>query len=363
MTDVANDRACKQKGCQYPIGGDCMEGLDPESCPHASHVSPSQLELEGVEQQPRPEDTPEEKGADSVPEEEEGVLLFPGNALPLADTFTVAQAHEARLVVLLGEKGSGKTTLLAELYQKFLRGPFAGCLFTESKTLPGFEERCYLARTSSGRERSHTERTKSGAISLVHLAVRPEELTSPACHLLLTDMSGEYVRQMRSSEDEAQELRPLLRRADRVVFVVDGERLTAPASRQQTVANARMHFRALLEIDAIGQTTPVDHVVTKWDCVSAVANGDEIVSALETRIEEGNGDKVGQLAFHRVSARVEQRVDVEPGMGLADLLTGWRAARIKPIRPAEAPMPQRARSFLRFENNGAARESREAPSE
>ena len=343
--------ACKQEGCEYPDGGHCMEGISPpDSCPHAFLIPDATGEDEEVVHASEPEATDlPDKADEEIPREPDvGITLPSGRALSLDEAHVVCQAHETRIVVLLGDRDSGKTTLLAELFQKFLRGHYGGFLFAQSRTLLAFERRCYLARIRSGRSYADTERTKSGSVRLLHLSVRRRGSTAVATHLLLVDMSGEFSRQIRSSFDEVRELLPLMRRADRVVFLVDGDRLTSPETRQLTVANSKMRFKALLEVGALDQTTPVDHIVSKWDCVADAEGGEEIAARLERETTADFGSAVGSLALHRVASRVEREVEIEPGLGIAGLLEGWTTARVRTIDYQPRPPSAAARAFVRY---------------
>src|SRR5581483_8028165 len=59
----------------------------------------------------------------------------------------------ANVVLLAGDSNSGKTTLFAAIYERLLDGPFGEFLFAGSRTLHGFESRCFENRGGYG----HTE--------------------------------------------------------------------------------------------------------------------------------------------------------------------------------------------------------------
>jgi hypothetical protein len=87
--------------------------------------------------------------------------------LPRGDLLSIEEADEllrwrpAILVAVVGERKSGKTTLITEIYERFLRGPFADQLFSYSQTLLGFERKSYPSRADSRAEKPDTTRTST----------------------------------------------------------------------------------------------------------------------------------------------------------------------------------------------------------
>jgi hypothetical protein len=87
--------------------------------------------------------------------------------LPRCDLLSIEEADEllrwrpAMLVAVVGERKSGKTTLITEIYERFLRGPFAGQSFSYSQTLLGFEKKSYRSRADSRADKPDTTRTSA----------------------------------------------------------------------------------------------------------------------------------------------------------------------------------------------------------
>src|SRR3546814_5116027 len=69
--------------------------------------------------------------------------------LPSADMLSIDAADEllrsrpANLITIIGERNGGKTTLITEIYEQFMRGPFAAHMFCQSRSLLGFEKKTF----------------------------------------------------------------------------------------------------------------------------------------------------------------------------------------------------------------------------
>ncbi|MBX3506481.1 MAG: hypothetical protein KF895_13465 [Parvibaculum sp.] len=255
---------------------------------------------------------------------DEDILTYEGTALALDESSELANAFDTRVVLLMGERDAGKTTLLAEIHHAFLKAPFAGHLFAGSRTLLGFEQRCFLSRIASGESKEDTERTKSADVSLLHLTLAPEEAPDKHTHLLFTDVSGERFKEVRSSIEDARELAPLIRRADQIVLLVDGDRLTVPKTQMATRTNASTFLRCLLEAADLGLARALHIVVSKWDFVVARGAAKDVV-AFEDAIRKAVRPLVPR--FHRVAARVTNETELQAGFGLDALVAAVAAPR------------------------------------
>lgn len=275
------------------------------------------------------------------------VLTYEGGVLPLDESSELANAFPTRVVLMMGEQDSGKTTLLAEVHHAYLKAPFAGFIFAASKTLIGFEQRCFLSRLESGQKIEDTERTKSPDIRLLHMALAPEAAPHVHTHLLFTDVSGERFRDIRSSEEEVKELAPLVRRANDIVLLVDGDRLTVAKTQMATQSNAAVLLRCLIEAGGLGDGSALHVVVSKWDYV--VARGAEnTAEQLERSIRKVTRSLVPQ--FHRVAARVTNESDVTPGFGLDGLVEAWMREQVSSASPSIVPpaLPNAGRWYARY---------------
>lgn len=335
-----NSFGCKLPNCEYPRGGPCFEGLKPEECPHrtaSAELIPAEVlaSAGGI--------TP----LKTLPSDDD-ITFGSGFPLLLREVRVVTEENDARLVVIMGEKDAGKTTLLAEIHYQFLTGPFAGFLFAGSRTLVGFEEKCFYSRIESGGDDDDTERTKHVDVRVMHLVVRDEQLHDPPIYLLFADVSGERFRQIRGSREEAEEFAPLLKRADRIALLVDGERLADIKTRQIATTHPKTLLRGLLEAGALGRDSIVDIVLAKWDAVIA-AKVEAVAAGLEEGLLRDFGSQVQEMNAHRISARRKHNVPITEGMGLGELLQVWTRKRI----PTANEMPTAValfgqRAFFRF---------------
>jgi hypothetical protein len=249
---------------------------------------------------------------------------------------------------MMGEKDAGKTTLLAEIHDAYLRAPFAGFIFAGSKTLIGFEERCFLSRIKSGQTKEDTERTKYADIRLLHIALAEEAAPETRTHLLLTDVSGERFKEIRTSVEEARELSPLVRRADHVVLLVDGDRLTVAKTQMSTETNACLLLRCLLEAGGLSVSSSLDIVISKWDFVATRTASDSAV-----RLETAMRRVIPTLRprFHHVAARSENPVTIPHGFGMDTLIQGWmvRPDRSAHVHAVESSAHESSRWYQRYQ--------------
>src|SRR5436190_1898103 len=190
---------------------------------------------------PVPPQTAEPEAADVY------VNLPSGKPLKEDGASNLLRAHAAPIILLAGAAKSGKTTLLASLHDSFQRRPFAGYFAAGSRTLIGFEERCFDSRAASAAEYPSTVRTRPAeGLLFYHMKLRDEDLKAPIKHLLVADMSGEHYS---GALDSAPEMRALtiIRRADHFVHLMDGGKLVSKELRAHTHSNAMMLMRRCFE--------------------------------------------------------------------------------------------------------------------
>jgi hypothetical protein len=253
-----------------------------------------------------------------------------GDYLPADEAGKVVRAAPTSVVVVAGVVDSGKTTLVAGLYGLFHKGPFAGYIFAGSRTLPGFERRCHLARIASGLTSPDTERTKhSDSQHLLHL--RLAEL-SPLRHhdILFSDIYGEAFRRAADSADECCKF-TILKRADHVAVLIDGEKAVSRQDRQGAFSSVDALLGQCLDSGMLGSTSFVQAVVTKWDKIaaSAASNAAFVDSKLKW-LSERHGARLGQLSHYKVAIRPPGGGAIKAGHGMAELLQLWINVRALP---------------------------------
>jgi len=249
-----------------------------------------------------------------------------GEFLTAAEGGEIVKASRTSIVVVAGMARSGKTTLVGELYGLFHKGPFAGFLFAGSRTLPGFERRCHLARLCSERESADTERTGHSEIhELLHL--RLAEAANGTRHdILFSDIYGETFRLASDSAEECRRI-PILLRADHVVILVDGKKAIDKRERQSAFSSADSLVRQCLDSKMLNQKSNVQVVLTKWDKVAGHGAGDE-VDFIEEKLQwlrERHGPRLGMLTTHKTAVRTTGCI--KAGYGVDELLQSWITVR------------------------------------
>lgn len=309
MDEQGKKKICHQKGCKILEGGSCLEGIDTnqQECPHFYFED----ETTTI--------------ADSVAEKQEvkkiGIQLFTGAELSLPETALVTNKFDSTLVVIIGESKSGKTTLLAEYFINFQKGPFKNFSFAGSLTQVGFEQRCFLATLGSRAKKPDTFKTGSMEFNFLHLALKNNNLPEQEIrHLLLSDISGERYREAKKSSTLMKGLK-IVRQADFVLFMIDGHKVAAPATRAVTIDNAKTFIQMALDNDVFDSNTKLKVAMSKWDYLE-----DDSTFSFEERIEKAFTDqfasRLGSLEFTKIASRTHKQ-SVPAGLGMHKLLEEW----------------------------------------
>lgn len=337
---------CKQEGCTAGQDGKCLEGFDDlQKCPHFEFFETAPPGVESREEASTQEVSPAEPEAPIMVNLPEGKKLEPDSAK------WITMAWPTRLIIVAGAADSGKTTLLAGLYERFNKVPFAGYVFAGSRTLPGFEQRCHLARLASWASKPDTERTKQWIErDLLHLRVRVEDLSRPAQDMLFSDLPGEKFRALRDSVEEAKRM-VMLRRADHFVLLIDGEKLADPGRRQGAYSDGTLILQSCSDAGMLGLRSRVDILFTKWDIILSSDQGlntQEFVKHIETKLKSKFEGRLARLRFAQVAARSEKG-DLPPAFGLNELFPSWvEEARIAAFPKLSLPSQPPKREFDRY---------------
>lgn len=258
-------RTCKQAGCGGPASGTCIEKLSFDECPYV---------ISG-------EADPEQIGHTQQPIGETSNLISTGNtaSLDAAACDALLREQAAIIVAVIAGPYAGKTTLLATLYELLRKAKLDGFSFAGSETIRGFEERCFLSRVNSGRDKADTQHTPARAgLNFTHLRVKtPDRMAE----LLLADRSGEYFQRVQNTPNLIAEFEEFYR-ADVIILVMDGQLLTTDPHRQ--ISESR---KLLLALSGAGllPLKPLKIVITKNDLVSAGQNA-EIIRLVGTFVDE-----------------------------------------------------------------------------
>ena len=337
-----SETRCRVENCPVAQTGECLEGFSPpKDCPNFLKEAPEedgqpagQIEVEAIE--------PDEPLMEFLPK---------GESLVGSSLVNVTHRAPCPLVVIAGPVGSGKTTLLVGLYEAFQRGPFADFNFAGSQTLRAFEERCHLSRIASGRAEADTARTpRAQSLPFLHLALRKDATRRD---LLLSDLSGEAFDDVVNSLDSARGLTEL-ERADHLLLMLDGARLTDPAQRQAHLRNMGSALRSLIQVGALRPPTVVHLVVSKWDQAVLKPNHMALIEHSVERLQAQLG--AFEVVQHEVAARSGPGSTVSEGHGLAGLLRLIAKRRRARHNLLEMKPSDPGREYLRYGNRQALKE-------
>jgi len=323
--------SCTHEGCQIASTAKCLEGFDPPTtCPYLSNASTSEGE--------------------AVPTEKSAFVDLPaGEALTEMQASEVTRQGVTRVVVLAGPSGSGKTTILTSLFEALLEAPFGNFLFAGSRTLLGFEKRCHDSRMASGRPYPHTVHTNVERLEFLHLRLASSSvgLLGPQ-NLLLSDISGERFKAVRDSSDAVKAI-PMLRRADHLCIVIDGQKLTSATERHSARSDARTLLRSFIESEMLRSDCKIEVVFSKWDLVSTSTTMEALTPFIgdTKRALQDVAAKFANLQFFEVAARpTNSRTPF--ALGLPTLLRCW----------LEEPSPTRFQLYVSGVNNDTRESTR-----
>lgn len=328
MSEIVVNLRCEERGCRVAETRQCHDGHVPaETCPRI--VIETDDELDVYEKS--------DSDSSSLQESDQKRIALPsGEALSPDNANRFLRWRPATLITIVGDRESGKSTIVCALYDRFLRGPFAGFGFTGSRTLVALERRSHYSRVDSGRDVADTPRTSiSEGLHYFHFAVTPMEERGGRVDFLLSDRAGEVYRQARADADVIASL-PEVRDADRLVLLMDGQRIANLIERANAMQSVRQTLRAFLDNDALGTSSIVQIITTKLDLIVGAENRaelEETIGRFERQLERDFKDRLRELTFWRVSARDPKNV-FEPGYGMAELVRDWASFRPKTSSPS-----------------------------
>ncbi|WP_454834594.1 TRAFAC clade GTPase domain-containing protein [Pseudomonas lini] len=257
------------------------------------------------------------------------VVLPPSTMLTVENADELLRRRPASVISVVGERNGGKTTLVTELYERYLRGPFANAYFADSISLIGFEKKSFQSRAKSGAELPNTPRTSAqDGLGFFHLAVASQS-DLQRTDLLISERAGEVYREVRDKPDLATRLIEI-RKANVLVFIIDGERVSYDLKRAEVFASVRNIARAFVGSETIGNQVQIQLVTTKWDLLEseAAAHARVALSAFEEQFTNILGGRFEVATFH-TTAR-DPRGSVGSSTSLEPLLLSW-------LQPPKSP--------------------------
>jgi hypothetical protein len=210
------------------------------------------------------EEPPPDPVESTVEADEGATRLLGPNLLNPDQASQLLAGSPGRVVVWMGERDSGKTTLTARLYER-QRLPGEDVGFAGSWTLLAFEALAYRQRlTARGSPTPADQYQHDGdGREIYHLALSNG---AERLNLLLADLPGELFRAVADNQLRLSSI-PLVRRADKLVLIVDGARLRDPAARASVLTRVRQLLERLAADSLPHPGAELALVVTKWDLI------------------------------------------------------------------------------------------------
>jgi hypothetical protein len=117
---------------------------------------------------------------------------------------------------------------------------------------------------------------------------------------------------------------PMLRRADHLCVILDGEKLADASQRHSARTDARMLLRSLIEGGALSSKCNIGVIFSKWDLVLGHPDQESLVSFVGDTREELRrvSERVAVPQFFEIAARPQNRI-VPFAFGLPTLLRSW----------------------------------------
>lgn len=304
-------RSCDKVGCTVAESGICLlSHAAPESqCPHFK------VGITVDETTNGPTVAPTGR-VPLIPSASDAARRFhTGLELGTEDALEVTRSRYSHLIGVLGTYDAGKTCFLLSLYLMASRGVLPSrYAFAGSLTLKGFEDRARRQRAWKGGPLpsqlvDHTSLADPRRPGLLHLAMRERMGDRRRYDMLLTDLPGEWSKNLVDRADTATRFE-FLRRADGIVIVVDGPSLVGP-KRHSVVERTGLLMERLTASVKIDTSTPIAILLSKCDEIDM--NRPALVDDLVRR-----GSDLGLAPRAVMSAAFSRKPTVQNGTGVFD---------------------------------------------
>lgn len=289
---------CPQENCTVGTTGKCLLNNEPaSSCPHYQALT---------------EDIEGSVDEELLSEPEQNPSFQSSNTLTEDSLSLLTGGRYCTIVGIIGPPDSGKTAVLVSLYLLLSHGRLAGFEYADSRSLMALDEISRGARRWAGgtppqQMTAHTELSDDRAAGFLHLKVRAAEHAA-AIDFLLPDLPGEWSNAM--VEESRHDRLAFLQRADVIWLMVDGSRLTTPATRQGTIHRTKLYLQRLKEF--FPDLPRVILVVTRAD--TGVVSDKTIRTISEEATALGISLSVQTISSFSINP------DVPAGTGIAELV-------------------------------------------
>jgi len=195
------------------------------------------------------------------------VKIYSGDAISENDINVHFSRDFIKLIVLAGLPSHGKTTLISSIYDKFIQdGEYEDYEFVASKTILGFEKRCYLSRLKNG-QTANTKRTILGEDHpyLDLLLFNKRNLIKQ--RVIFVDTSGEVFKKFQIENQSIRDFHSLSR-ANHFSYIFDISQYNDSEKRHLSKDSAKTIIRSIKDQNMFSPNIKIEIVFTKWDKIS-----------------------------------------------------------------------------------------------
>ena len=224
--------SCNNPDCTISETGICLESHPkPDECPNFQSKIIS--------------DTTEPELSDSISESVENSKINDpirkfnwGRELGTSDVEHIMQSNYTHVLGIIGFTNAGKTCFLSSLYLLACYGMLRPqYIFSGSFSLMGFEERCrHLRNWEDGQLpdilSEHTALVDPRKPAFMHINLCNPNSTEKKLDLLLTDLPGEWFKDLVDNADKSDRLE-FLKRSDGIIFLIEAPLLEKDETRHQ----------------------------------------------------------------------------------------------------------------------------------
>ena len=328
MQDTSN-LICNQEGCPLRTQGTCLEGVDdPHDCPH--------VKAQNVPDQLAAETSTEDEDTDLLAQPADWMSLSGGYELTVREADTITLQYDTRLVVFAGEPDAGKTTLMATIYELLSRGTVSQHRFAGTESILAFERACFPSRIASGNLKPTTTHTKHMRPRFYHLSLLDEsDEAHTKRHFLFADISGEAFLRASDTEEEAHKLH-FIKRANRFVLLLDGEKLASRTKRQDVVQRGLLVLRSLVAVGILNKQSSIQVIFSKLDCLDKTdSNVLGFLQYARDELARQYSNTFLRMTVVEIAARPQNNL-YSFAFGVEDVLSSW----LKDNEPIDIKSPQ-----------------------
>jgi len=342
---------CQNPDCTVITTGKCLNGYED----YVNECSDFSEDADTISDVPSELETEDEFEVADTDIGLQNRRFWSGLELGNNEARNIMQSSQTHLIALIGVSDVGKTCFLSSLFLKVSSAdlPLKHYRFAGSRSLVGFEDRVTYSRDwKEGQipeklsERTQLQDDRQPGYMHLKLA-HIDDPTNPY-EILFTDLPGEWFESLIKDADNGERL-TFLKRADGIVFFVDGERLSNQESQHSEIQKCRILIGRLSETIEINTEIPFIIAVSKVDKLKELPSEEKPINGLVKILDEAQSRGFEPIVIYIASfsqnpEQVENAFNVEETL---DEIFNYHNNNIPALREqfeGEASI----RSFARF---------------